>query len=144
MINTLIFIATPIVTIGIIFLVAWLVHSGKKELEEADREEEKKLCTDCKYFVGCECFSGMPCDLYTEPEKVIIPTWWISVTERLPKQSGKYLVYSRKSGLVYQTKFYTYPENKGGHWGQKDNGKNITHWMYLPEPPKMKGADNEK
>ena len=60
---------------------------------------------------------------------------WISVEERLPKQSGKYIVCTKK-GNVYQTKFYSYPENKGGHWGQKDNGRSITHWMPLPDPPK--------
>lgn len=60
---------------------------------------------------------------------------WISVKKNLPKESGKYLVCTKK-GNVYQTKFYTYPENKGGHWGQKDKGRSITHWMPLPEAPK--------
>lgn len=64
---------------------------------------------------------------------------WISIEERLPEESGKYLVCI-KSGNVYQTKFYSYPKDKGGHWGQKDKGKNITHWMPLPEAPKG-GAD---
>ncbi len=26
----------------------------------------KQQCTDCKHFVGCECFSGMTCDQYEE------------------------------------------------------------------------------
>lgn len=60
------------------------------------------------------------------------PTW-IFVDERLPKKNGKYIVCN-KSGAVYQTKFYTYPESKGGHWGQKDKGKNIIAWMPMPEP----------
>ena len=60
---------------------------------------------------------------------------WISVDERLPSESGKYLVCTKR-GNVYQTKFYSYPENKGGHWGQKDKGKSITHWMRMPEAPK--------
>jgi hypothetical protein len=60
---------------------------------------------------------------------------WISVENRLPEESGKYLVCI-KSGNVYQTKFYSYPKDKGGHWGQKDKGRSITHWMPLPEPPK--------
>lgn len=65
---------------------------------------------------------------------------WISVTERLPRESGKYIVCTNGKN-PYQCKFYTYPENKGGHWGQKDNGKNITHWMPFPEPPKTKGGE---
>lgn len=67
---------------------------------------------------------------------------WISVTERLPRESGKYIVCTNGKN-PYQCKFYTYPENKGGHWGQKDNGKNITHWMPFPEPPKTKGGVQE-
>lgn len=59
---------------------------------------------------------------------------WISVSEGLPAESGKFIVCS-KNGSVYQTKFYAYPESKGGHWGQKDKGKNITHWMPLPKAP---------
>lgn len=59
-------------------------------------------------------------------------TKWVDVDERLPDKSGKYIVCNR-SGAVYQTKFYTYPENKGGHWGQKDKGKNIIAWMPMPE-----------
>lgn len=55
---------------------------------------------------------------------------WISVEYRLPEETGKYLV-ATKSGVVYQTKYYS-----GGKWGQKDKGKNITHWMPLPEAPK--------
>lgn len=27
---------------------------------------EQRYCTDCQYFVGCECFSGTPCDLYNK------------------------------------------------------------------------------
>ena len=60
---------------------------------------------------------------------------WISVSERLPEASGKYIVCTKR-GNVYQTKFYSYPENKGGHWGQKDKGRSITHWMPLPEAPR--------
>ena len=60
---------------------------------------------------------------------------WISVDERLPSESGKYLVCTKR-GNVYQTKFYSYPENSGGHWGQKDKGKSITYWMRMPVAPK--------
>ena len=67
---------------------------------------------------------------------------WISVEDRLPRESGKYIVCTNGKN-PYQCKFYTYPENKGGHWGQKDNGKNITHWMPFPEPPKTKGGEQE-
>ena len=63
---------------------------------------------------------------------------WISVREKPPEESGKYLVCTER-GNVYQTKFYSYPESKGGHWGQKDKGRSITHWMRLPEAPNAGG-----
>lgn len=27
-------------------------------------------CRDCRYFVGCECFSGQMCDLFTEEKDI--------------------------------------------------------------------------
>ena len=63
---------------------------------------------------------------------------WIDIDERLPPKSGKYIVCNR-SGAVYQTKYYSYPKGTGGHWGQKDKGKNIIAWMPMPEP--MKAGD---
>ena len=27
---------------------------------------EGKKCTQCRYFVGCECFDGKVCDLFEE------------------------------------------------------------------------------
>lgn len=63
---------------------------------------------------------------------------WISVEDRLPNQSGKYLVCSNnnrwKQGNVYQARYST---TYG--WCQRDKGKGITHWQPLPQPPKMKG-----
>ena len=29
---------------------------------------EGKQCTDCKYFIGCECFDGQVCDLFERNE----------------------------------------------------------------------------
>lgn len=57
---------------------------------------------------------------------------WISVYDRLPEQSGKYLAYTRK-GFTVLSYYYTL---EGAfsfeHW-------DVTHWMPLPEKPKMKG-----
>ena len=33
----------------------------------------EKDCRDCKYFVGCECFDGRTCDLFTDKRSQIIP-----------------------------------------------------------------------
>jgi hypothetical protein len=38
------------------------------ELSELKKKYTER-CTDCKHFVGCECFSGMTCDEYTEEKE---------------------------------------------------------------------------
>lgn len=76
--------------------------------------------------------------LFMEVSNTLQERRWVSVHEKLPEESGKYLVCTQR-GNVYQTKFYSYPESRGGHWGQKDKGRSITHWMRLPEAPKTGG-----
>lgn len=105
-------------------------------LEEAIKERCLKIrCIDCNYHNS----EPHPCrnELIVDHliSNGVTVRKWIPVTERLPEKSGKYLVCTN-GGKVYQTKFYSYPEDKGSHWGQKDNGKSITHWMPLSEPPK--------
>lgn len=34
------------------------------------QEKPLKDCRDCRYFVGCECFSGKMCDMFTEEKTV--------------------------------------------------------------------------
>lgn len=57
---------------------------------------------------------------------------WISVEERLPEDSGKYIVCTTK-GSVYCTRFKAH--SRGGNF-QTDINTHITHWMPMPEPPK--------
>lgn len=59
---------------------------------------------------------------------------WISVNERLPDREGKYLAYTTR-GTVEMARCYTYhvdDKPQFDYW--------ITHWMPLPEAPKMKGG----
>lgn len=53
---------------------------------------------------------------------------WIPVGERLPEESGLYLIY------YYDDKAY------GGAWYNANIGFDcgVTHWMPLPEPPEVK------
>jgi hypothetical protein len=61
---------------------------------------------------------------------------WISVEDRLPEQSGKYLAYTRKGFTVFSY-YYTLDGALGfEHW-------DVTHWMPLPEAPKRKGGEND-
>ena len=63
---------------------------------------------------------------------------WISVKDRLPAVSGKYLVAQVKSPRYTEVATaYYYPKMSNGFYiggGIKSSG--ITHWMHLPEPPK--------
>lgn len=57
---------------------------------------------------------------------------WISVEERLPEKSGRYLVCTSKSS-VYYAKFTRHEQDGRFH---TDINTHITHWMPMPEPPK--------
>ena len=57
---------------------------------------------------------------------------WISVKERLPEESGDYLVYCGEYDGICVL-HYEVLKTKG-KWGSK--WKEVTHWMPLPEPPK--------
>lgn len=56
---------------------------------------------------------------------------WIPVNERLPKESGYYLVH-HKGGFVSERYFY---EDAPEIFAQVRNDP-VTHWMPLPEAPK--------
>lgn len=56
---------------------------------------------------------------------------WIPVSERLPKESGYYLVH-HKGGFVSERYFY---EDAPEIFAQVRNDP-VTHWMPLPEAPK--------
>lgn len=60
---------------------------------------------------------------------------WISVEDRLPTwEDGKVLIYTVFGISIAE-------RTVSGHWRGKDAiPKFITHWMPLPEPPKMKGG----
>lgn len=56
---------------------------------------------------------------------------WISVGERLPENDGKYLVCTQ-GRKVFIARFYD-----GVFCCFSDESRVVTHWMELPEPPKM-------
>jgi hypothetical protein len=75
---------------------------------------------------------------------------WISVKDKLPKADGEYIVYAQDENspsgegvwydnvVVVATYFF-------GEWTWHENGNEyditdiVTHWMPLPEPPRMEG-----
>lgn len=79
---------------------------------------------------------------------------WVSVKERLPNKNGKYLCYSEYGFMdilnfsknLYDVDRYQFPRNKykgacGWYTSDSEYGcyevTKITHWMPLPEPPKV-------
>lgn len=56
---------------------------------------------------------------------------WVPVSERLPKESGYYLVH-HKGGFVSERYFY---EDAPEIFAQVRNDP-VTHWMPLPKAPK--------
>lgn len=75
---------------------------------------------------------------------------WISVEERLPEVAGrKYLVWDDVQATVKKRYFFrihpnipieTYPYIRE-YFGNASDYKRYTHWMPLPEPPRMKGGE---
>ena len=63
---------------------------------------------------------------------------WISVDERLPDKEGTYLTYTDKDKVDLDI-FCIYSSHGTKFWSGEINGK-VTHWMPLPEAPKMKGG----
>ena len=112
-----------------------------------------KVCGECanydwkKHRCKLGCNEGEPqepfytdCPLPTvDTDQVCKPTEWISVDERLPEKNVRVLVYI-KSSRSY-TRFDTDRlDNRGFVRWFND----VTHWMPLPEPPKMRKEDEGK
>lgn len=101
-----------------------------------------KTCKDCIHYDVCgfhiteetdmsveECAHGFKDkEQYRKQE-------WISVEERLPERTGKYLVFTYNRRLYIGVFIDHYCDGIA----QFDDYK-VTHWMPLPEAPKMKGG----
>lgn len=78
---------------------------------------------------------------------------WISVDERLPEEAGKeYLVWDNIQATVKKRYFHRIPITIAvetyhyirEYFGNVSDYKRYTHWMPLPEHPKMKGGEDEQ
>ena len=68
---------------------------------------------------------------------------WISVKDRVPKNSGRYLVVHRnKHDGSTSIAITAYIKCRVGEWWSNDYVYNVTHWMPLPEMPKG-GIDSD-
>jgi len=53
---------------------------------------------------------------------------WISVDDRLPEESGGYLIFDYGTMIAY----FDY---ESGEWDGEERRHSPTHWQPLPEPP---------
>ena len=83
------------------------------------------------------------CELNMYHQGTLSNPQWISVEDRLPEESGYYLIYQKSDlwfGKVIQTARWNKTKRifRGAQAGCFM--EYVTHWMPLPEPPKMKGG----
>lgn len=58
---------------------------------------------------------------------------WVRVSERMPKEEDRVLLYSPDWGPLTAIRIgYVY---EGRWYDESDRVKNVTHWMPLPPPP---------
>ena len=108
----------------------------KKQIEEM----AKIMCRCCSH--KCDDTSGCIVEDYAEAiyNEGYRKQEWISVDERLPETNEEVLVYS-SVGKIY-TACYIRVDGIEFWFENIDGFREITHWMPLPEAPKMKGEKN--
>jgi hypothetical protein len=71
---------------------------------------------------------------------------WISVEDRLPTEQREVLAYygfdngDGDLGMMFTGVLTYFAYDKKPHFQHEDLRLRVTHWMPLPEPPKMKGG----
>lgn len=100
---------------------------------------------------GCYCIEN-PCHNQMIAEKLYNVGYrkqeWISVDERLPEDNGDELILHTEDGCVGAGRFaiyggealFSWMDNEGSDFYYLGTDSKVTHWMPLPEAPKMKGG----
>lgn len=68
---------------------------------------------------------------------------WISVEDRLPEENGRYLVFIKVSFFEDITIQRILEYNKSQGFNVYSVAETVTHWLPLPEAPKMKGDSDD-
>lgn len=86
-------------------------------------------------YTKLNCHYAMAMSKITELEKY----QWVSVDDKLPEDSGEYMVYivanNEPKNKSIITLYYTNLSKRFVYY-DNDNIFTVTHWCYLPEPPK--------
>lgn len=113
----------------------------KEQIEkQAIEEMANEICSVCHAYKNC--VNTTPCTMaYKEAEELYQgkryhKQEWVSVDDRLPSKSGKYICCTTK-GTILIERFYQLDD---GGWFSNHKFCTVTHWMPLPETPNMKGG----
>ena len=122
-------------------------NSSVCELEQI----EEMAHSLCYWWDGERCTFGgtrpcnYECNAFVDSKRLYNAGYrkqeWVSVEDRLPQKNTSvlcYFKYEPESPDVICENHY----HGGRLW--MSEGSKVTHWMPLPEPPKMKGATDEK
>lgn len=95
-------------------------------------------CDSCPYFRSCDEDDLGTCRATLHRDALSLlkaqEPGWISVKDRMPEKSGRYLVYAKEGER--ETHRTIAPFQKAFHLSGRRAYWKVTHWMPLPEPPK--------
>ena len=127
----------------------------EKQIEEmaeliCDNKDDRGVCStdgcvcnyNCEYRYSAEALYDAGYRKQSEGE-------WISVEERVPEDEKAVLCYygfdrgDGDLGMMFVGVLSYFCFDLDPHWQHASTGITVTHWMPLPEPPKMKGGAEE-
>ena len=117
------------------------------DADAAVEEARLAYCKDCNSYNGVMCracaFDDAVSFIEDYPAADVVPkSEWTSVEDRLPERKQVVLCYRGDfRGDMMNTYVYLGSGNWEDDYGYRGTSEHegITHWMPLPEPPKMKG-----
>ena len=141
-----------------------MTDTDKMAIEEMARQncdikyhmKNYKTCKECYETNYCACRVYEVCrNLYNAGYRK--QSGWISVEERLPdidpRGKGRYggarsvrvlCACKQRDGRTFVKEGYYEPCGNGNvFWRIPGSIDSVTHWMPLPEPPKMKGVSHD-
>lgn len=120
-------------------------------MENLKKEQIEQFINDLNECYGCDpMYYGVDANFLAE--SLVEMDWrkqeWISVEDRLPEEDGTYITYTNAKGkdkgvIVQSLRTRNIRGNtiRRWEWQTRISPWIVTHWMPLPEPPKMKGGE---